>query len=81
MCGGFRGPRRNPQFSQEAFFRAPEGVGIRGVWREALGNVRLVGNTEVSRRNYWHGPPPKPLEGVEVSTGGVPWRFTPSVSI
>jgi hypothetical protein len=30
---------------------------------------------------YWHGPPPKPLEGVEVNTGGVPWRFAPSASI
>ncbi len=30
---------------------------------------------------YWHGPPPKPLEGVEVNTGGVPWRFAQSASI
>src|ERR1700745_436959 len=33
------------------------------------------------RYNYWDGPPPRPLEGVEVNTGGVPWRFAPSVSI
>jgi hypothetical protein len=31
--------------------------------------------------NYWDGPPPKPVEGVEVNRGGVPWRFAPSVSI
>jgi hypothetical protein len=36
---------------------------------------RFVGNTDISVRNYWHGAPPKPLEGVEVNTGGVPWRF------
>ena len=24
---------------------------------------------------YWHGPPPKSPAGVEVSTGGFPWRF------
>ena len=30
---------------------------------------------------YWHGPPPKPAEGVEVSEGGVPWRFVRSVLI
>jgi Transposase zinc-binding domain len=30
---------------------------------------------------YWDGPPPKPLGGVDVNTGGVPWRFAPSVSI
>ena len=31
--------------------------------------------------NYWHGPPPKPPEGVVVNTGGVPWRFGRLVSI
>jgi hypothetical protein len=31
--------------------------------------------------NYWHGPPPKPVEGVVVNTGGVPWRFGRLVSI
>jgi hypothetical protein len=31
-------------------------------------SVGLVGNPHLtqSRLGYWHGPPPKPLEGVEV---------------
>ena len=37
--------------------------------------------TDISGRYYWDGPPPKPLEGVEVITGGVPWRFAQLVSI
>ena len=28
--------------------------------------------SSVHQSNYWHGPPPKPREGVEVSEGGVP---------
>ena len=32
-------------------------------------------------RGYWDGPPPRPLEGVKVDKGGVPWKFALSVSI
>ena len=70
------------------------GVNRRGevVVRKKCSRTQLLGFTSKLRyaesgsaprltRNYWYGPPPKPLEGVEVSTGGVPWRFAPLVSI
>ncbi|MDE1177612.1 MAG: DUF488 domain-containing protein [Edaphobacter sp.] len=36
----FPGSKRHPQFSQAALFDSLERIGIRGVWREALGGRR-----------------------------------------
>lgn len=36
----FPGSRRHPQFSQPTLFSSLKGIGIRGIWREALGGRR-----------------------------------------
>jgi hypothetical protein len=44
-------------------------------------NNLIEAKSSNGRGYYWHGPPPKPPEGVKVSTGGVPWRFAQSALI
>ena len=44
----FPGSRRHPQFSQAALFASLEGVGIRPVWREALGGRRAPAKDSVN---------------------------------
>jgi hypothetical protein len=46
------------------------------LWNEICGTILLLGGSF-----YWHGPPPQPLEGIEVNRGGVPWISAQSVSI